>query len=99
MFEWDERKRRANVLKHRVDFSLVVEIFEGDYVEIEDDRSSFEEPRYRALGTFEGQSYVVVYTWRQETRRIISAWRVGERGKRRYQALFARRASRDAGSR
>jgi hypothetical protein len=99
MYEWDERKRRANIAKHRVDFSLAVEIFEGDYVEIPDIRSSVQEPRYRALGSFEGQFYVVVYTWRQETRRIISAWRVGERGKRRHQALFARRAARDAGAR
>ena len=97
MYDWDERKRRANIQKHRVDFALVVEIFEGDYVEIQDIHGPFKEPRYRALGTFEGQTYVVVYTWREETRRIISAWRVGERGKRRYQALFARRSSRNAG--
>jgi hypothetical protein len=31
-----------------------------------------------------------VYTWRGENRRIISAWKVGDHGKRRYQALLAR---------
>jgi len=94
MFEWDEAKRQANIVKHRVDFALVAEIFEGDYVQIEDSR--FEgEPRFLALGQFEGKYYVVAFTRRGEARRIISAWEVGERGKRRYTALFARRSARD----
>ncbi len=84
MFEWDEAKRLANIAKHGVDFALVPEIFEGDYVESEDVRDSKGETRWRALGTFEGRYYVVAFTWRGENRRIISAWQVGERSWRRY---------------
>jgi uncharacterized DUF497 family protein len=94
--EWDEAKRRANIAKHGVDFALIAEIFEGDYVEAQDSRFIVREPRYIALGEFEGKSYIVAYTWRGEERRFISAWEVGRRGKRRYQALFARRTAGDA---
>ncbi len=95
MFEWDEEKRQANIAKHKVDFALVIEIFEGSYVEAQDLRRADEEPRYIALGEFEGQDYVVVFTRREKARRIISAWPVGKSGKRRYQALLARRPSGD----
>ena len=88
MYDWDERKRRANIAKHRVDFALVVEIFEGDYVEAKDPRGTREEARYLAVGTARGRNYVVAFTWRGEVRRIISAWTVGEKGKRRYQSLL-----------
>jgi len=96
MYEWDEAKRRANIAKHRVDFALVFEIFEADHVEIRDQRFTKGEPRYLALGEFEGKYYVVAFARRGASRRIISAWQVGEKGKRRYQALFARRTASDA---
>jgi hypothetical protein len=53
------------------------------------------EERIQALGKTGGVFYFVVYTWRGETRHIITAWKVGEDGKRRYEALFAQRLSRD----
>jgi hypothetical protein len=34
--------------------------------------------------------YLVVYTWRGEHRRLISAWKVGVHGKRRYQMILTR---------
>ncbi len=88
MFEWDASKRRANIAKHGVDFARAVQIFREDYVEGKDPRSTREEIRYLAVGTGRGQGYVVVFTWRGESRRIISAWPVGKKGKRRYQALL-----------
>ncbi|MFO1067815.1 MAG: BrnA antitoxin family protein [Geminicoccaceae bacterium] len=38
-----------------------------------------------------GNFFLVVYIWRGEVRHIITAWKVGLRGRQRYQALFARR--------
>ncbi len=93
MFEWDEDKRLANVAKHGVDFAIVPEIFEGEYAEGKDGRNTAEEARHLAIGAFERRSYVVAFTWRGENRRIISAWEVGERGRKRYQTILARRSS------
>ena len=43
-------------------------------------------PAWYGIGSF----CIVVYTWRGDNRRIISAWKVGEDGKRRYTALLSR---------
>ena len=90
-FEWDEEKRRRNLDEHGVDFRDAALIFENAVVEAEDRRSDYGEIRVRALGHVDDNYYLVVYTWRGDNRRIISAWKVGEDGKKRYQALLARR--------
>ena len=89
-FEWDEEKRRRNLDEHGVDFRDAALIFENAVVEAEDRRSDYGEIRVRALGHVDDDYYLVVYTWRGDNRRIISAWKVGEDGKKRYQALLAR---------
>ena len=95
-FEWDEGKRVENLRKHKVDFGLAVEIFEGPHVEAQDTRFPYEEERFLAIGAFEGQHYVVAFTWRSGIRRVISAWRVGPSGARRYQKVLAGGAARHA---
>ncbi len=93
-FEWDENKRLENIEKRGVDFRLAAGIFENAMLlEAEDGRTDYGEVRYRAMGMVDDECYVVAYTWREEYRRIISAWKVGENGKRRYQALLGDRAS------
>ena len=90
-FEWDEEKRRLNLAEHGVDFRDAALIFENPVIEAEDDRSDYGESRSRPLGHVDDDYYLVAYAWRGENRRIISAWKVGEDGKKRYQALLARR--------
>jgi uncharacterized DUF497 family protein len=88
MFEWDDAKAAANMLKHGVDFARAVQIFrDATYVEGQDRRSE-KEDRWLAVGTARGESYVVAFVWRGESRRIISAWKVGEKSKKRYQTLL-----------
>ena len=94
-FEWDENKRQDNLEDHGVDFRLAALIFKNPVVEAEDERDDSGETRYRALGSVGDEYLVVAYTWRGTNRRIISAWKVDEDGKRRYQAILARRARRD----
>jgi uncharacterized DUF497 family protein len=67
-------------------------MFEGTVIEAEDRRSGYDEPRYRALGHVGDEYFVVAYTWRGGNRRLISAWKVGPDGQRRYQALLGRTA-------
>ncbi len=89
-YEWNERKRLENIRRRGVDFRIAIGIFRGPVMEAEDARSAYGEARWRALGQTNGEHFVVVYTWRGETRRIISAWKVGENGKQRYEALLGR---------
>ena len=97
--EWDEAKRLFNLESHGVDFKDAALIFERPVIEAEDTRENYGEKRWRALGHVEDEYFMVAYTWRGLLRRIISAWRVGEDGKKRYQAILARRAEGDARAR
>jgi uncharacterized DUF497 family protein len=86
--EWDEVKRQSNIAEHGVDFIDAALIFESPVIEAEDTRSVYGEPRFRALGHVDDEYYLVAYTWRGNRRRIISAWKVGDDGRRRYTALL-----------
>jgi len=69
-----------------VDFADAALIFANPVLEAEDDRHDDGEVRLRVLGHV-GEDYsLVVDTWRGEHRRIISAWKGGDNGQRRYQA-------------
>jgi uncharacterized protein len=90
--EWDEEKRRSNLVDHGVDFRDAALIFENPLIEAEDARAEYGEVRYRALGHVEEDHFMVAYTWRGPNRRIISAWKVDDDGKRRYQAILSRKS-------
>ena len=73
--EWDPAKEQSNFRKHGVHFTQALAALEDDYaLTIEDDHPG--ERRFITLGTDEmGQLLVVVYTYRGEAVRIISARR------------------------
>ena len=73
-----------------MDFRLAARILGDTVIEAEDQRGGHDEPRYRALGRVGDEYFVVAYTWRGANRRLISAWKVGPDGRRRYQALLSR---------
>jgi uncharacterized protein len=72
-FEWDEQKRLSNLQKHGIDFIKACQIFEGLTVDFEDNRYDYEEDRYIAVGETNGQILTVVYTYRGDAIRLISA--------------------------
>jgi uncharacterized DUF497 family protein len=72
-FEWDPRKNRVNQERHAIDFTDAVEIFDGSCVERADERFEHAEPRMIAYGQLGIHVIVVVYCWRKDRRRIISA--------------------------
>lgn len=82
--EWDEKKRLSNLAKHNVDFNRVASIFDGPVVAWPLQKRDYGEDRFAALGIVEGLIFYVVYTWRGDRRRIISARRAGRRERERY---------------
>jgi hypothetical protein len=73
MFEWDKSKAKENKSKHGISFADTFAVFEDpNAVTLEDSR--FGEERYVTIGMDAfGRILVVVYTWRGDTIRIISA--------------------------
>ncbi|MCI0465696.1 MAG: BrnT family toxin [Beijerinckiaceae bacterium] len=91
-FSWDEKKRRENWVSRKVDFAEAIGIFdEPEVIESIDGREDYGEERIRALWQTGGVFYLVAYTWRGDTRHIITAWKAGAHCNKRYQALFVQR--------
>lgn len=73
MFEWDDAKSEANLRERGFGFAYASLIFDRPTVEWEDQRREYGEQRICALGQVEKNVLFVVYTWRSDVRRIISA--------------------------
>lgn len=89
--EWNESKRLTNLEKHGVDFLDAALIFENPVIESVDVRNDYNEERWQALGHVDDDYFMVIYTWRGSSRRIISAWKVNENGKKRYKKILSGR--------
>jgi hypothetical protein len=72
-FEWDEKKRRANIKKYGIDFADVSVVFEGAILTIPDERQEYGETRYLSFGFLGIHVIVVAHTDENDVIRIISA--------------------------
>ena len=89
-FEWDEQKNERNRAKHGVSFEEATRIFGHPVVAEEDTRRDYGERRFIAYGETEGHILTVVFTWREERLRIISARRANHHERGTYQAVYSR---------
>lgn len=80
-FEWDPDKSNATFAARGFDFAFAAGIFAGPTIEVADARRDYSEVRIRAIGETASMALVVVYTDRNDLRRIISA-RVANRKER-----------------
>jgi uncharacterized DUF497 family protein len=80
----DRRKEASNVRKHGIRFADAVSVLEDDRaITVSDD--SIDEERWVTIGMDAlGRVLVVVYAWRDEKIRIISARRATARESRQY---------------
>ena len=71
LFEWDDAKHERNVASRGIGFDAGALIFGGPVIEWLDERPWYGEVRVRAVGMSGGDLLHVVYTDRDEVRRII----------------------------
>ena len=96
-FEWDERKRAANVAKHGLDLADAPRMFSGPVLETDDERRDYHERRVVALGVIAGRIVACVYTDRaapdaSTVRRVISL-RIASREERARYVVHTRTPS------
>ncbi len=85
-YQWDPRKAILNLKKHGVEFADAVGVFEDENALWQEDPRNQSEDRYIVLGTdFLSRTLVVVFTYRDEEIRVISARKATEREKRTYE--------------
>ena len=90
-FEWDEAKRFSNLTRHGIDFRAVRRLFDGRPV-LTNKSSYADEQRWLTTGILGERFVTVVWTWRGDTIRMISARRARDGEQRAYRALHGRGA-------
>jgi hypothetical protein len=84
-YEWDAHKARVNLRKHQIDFADAVSVFD-DPLALTIPDPGLEEDRFITLGIDAlGRVLVVVYTWRGDYIRVISARRASRHEHRHYE--------------
>ena len=87
LFEWDEVKSERNLLERGFGFNHAAAIFIGPTLEAIDNRRDYGEVRVQAIGRAGADVLSVVYSDRDEIRRIISA-RLANRKERKLWQSF-----------
>ena len=79
-FEWDESKSNACFEARGFDFAYALHVFlDTHHLARKDHRWDYGEDRFQILGSIDGRVYLVVYTLRSKTVRIISARKANQR--------------------
>jgi uncharacterized protein len=83
-YQWDPDKASINRINHGVDFADAVSVLEDDRaITVEDQR--YEEERFITIGLDAmGRILVVVYTWRGNEVRLISARKADRLERKQY---------------
>jgi hypothetical protein len=89
-FEWDENKRRVNLGTHGIDFEDAIAIWDGSELILPSSQTRHGEERFLAIGECEGRVITVVFTWRGQRIRLISA----RRARRNERADYRKAAKR-----
>jgi len=85
-FEWDSQKATANLKKHGISFEMACEIFHDPFVQAVDEEVVDDELREAAIGMIVDWRLVyVVYVFREEVIRIISARLVTKVERKQYE--------------
>jgi uncharacterized protein len=84
--EWDAGKARLNVRKHGISFADAVASLEDEGAMTMRDPFSDDEERWVTMGRdVLGRVLVLVYTWRGQSVRLISARKATVRERRQYE--------------
>ena len=85
-FEWDSLKASANLQKHGISFETACEVFHDPFVQVVDEEVVDAEVREAAIGmTVDWRLVYVVYVFREEVVRIISARLVAKVERKQYE--------------
>ncbi|MCE7027323.1 BrnT family toxin [Jiella avicenniae] len=77
--------KRDDVLRERgVDILYAALIFEGETLDVVDERHDYGEKRIISIGKVGDEYYTVVHVDHDEPIRIVTAWKGGRRAKKKY---------------
>lgn len=84
-YQWDPAKAKENIRRHKIDFADVVGVFEDELAITIEDPDAEGEQRFVTIGLDKlGRLVVVVYTYRGEEIRLISARKANKGEEKQY---------------
>jgi len=84
IIEFDTAKREKTLLERGLDFADSDKVFDGLHFIARDDRSDYGEERFFTIGLLDSRMVVIVWTPRNDARRIISMRYANDREISRY---------------
>jgi len=84
-YEWSESKREANLIKHGLDFKEMAYFQWESAVVVADNRRDYQEERKIAIGYIDQRLFLVVFTIRGNSTRIIGLRKANKREKTFYE--------------
>jgi uncharacterized DUF497 family protein len=84
IIEFDSAKREKTLLERGIDFADSGKVFDGLHFIARDDRSDYGEERFITVGLLDDRMVVIVWTPRNNARRIISMRYANDREISRY---------------
>ncbi len=85
-FEWDDDKSESCFTSRGFDFAFAARaFFDPDRIVVADTRNNYGEDRFQLTGRIDGRLFVVVYTPRHSSIRIISARKANHREVQHYE--------------
>ena len=88
-FEWDERKRLANIEKHGFDFIRAPELFSSNHLRTPARDGKDSEERWMATGLIQGRYATAIYTMRGGVIRMISLRSARHDERQAHQEVFS----------
>lgn len=85
IIEFDTVKREKTLLERDLDFADAAKVFAGLHYVARDDRFEYGEERFITVGFLDNSVVVMVWTPRNDARRIISMRYANDREIKRYQ--------------
>lgn len=89
-YQWNQTKALINLKKHKIDFVDAIAVLKDDYALIREDEFVDEEQRFMAIGMdLFARVTAVVYTYREDDIRIISARPATPKERKAYESKRA----------
>ena len=83
-FEWDEAKRRLNIIRHGFDFVAVEKVLAGATITFLDDRFDYGEMRLLTFGLLNDKVVAITHTETDEVIRVISVRKASKNEEKTY---------------
>lgn len=81
---YDTAKRRKTLAERGLDFDDAAMVFKGNHISIADDRKDYGEARFITVGYLTARMVVIVWTQRQNVKRIVSMRKANDREQKIY---------------